>query len=235
MLVTAYAYDALGRTTETVADDTGDGTPTDSTNQTTAYAYNGDDEVTSMTAVLPAGQPSQTTAYVYGVSNAAGSGLKDDDLLRAVWYPDPATGQASGAQAEDYTYDDLGEQASYTDRDGTTHAYTYDALGRLTSDQVTAFGAGVDQAVAKLGYTYTDAGQLATATSYDGNGNVVNQTSDAYDGFGQLASEAQAVAGAVTTATPTVGYTYDPTPTATVRPGSPTRTAAPSPTTTLLA
>ena len=210
-LVTAYAYDALGRVTETVADDIGNGTPTDSTNQTTAYAYNGDDEVTSMTAVLPAGQPSQTTDYVYGVSNADGSGIEDDDLLRAVWYPDPTTGQAISSQAEDYTYDDLGEQASYTDRNGTTHAYTYDALGRLTSDQVTAFGAGVDQSVASLGYTYTDAGQLATATSYDGNGDVVNQTAAAYDGFGQLASVAQAVSGAVTPSTPTVGYMYDPT------------------------
>ena len=65
--------------------------------------------------------------------------------------------------------------------------------------------------MAELGYTYTDDGQLATATSYDGSGNVVNQTSDTYDAFGHLASEAQAVTGAVTGSTPSVGYTTDPT------------------------
>ena len=210
-LVTAYGYDALGRTTKTVADDTGDGTPTDSTNQTTDYTYDGDDDVTSMTAVMPSGEASQTTDYVYGVTTATGSGIDDNDLLAKTEYPDPTTGAASASQAETYTYDALGDQTTYTDRNGTTHAYTYDALGRLTSDQVTVFGSGVDQTVDKLGYTYTDAGQLATATSYDQYGNVLNQTSDTYDGFGQLASEAQAVNGAVTTSTPTVGYTYDAT------------------------
>ena len=230
-LVTAYTYDALSRVTETVADYTGGfagtpiaaepstdstptgGTPTDSTNQTTAYTYDGDDDVTSMTAVMPSGEASQTTDYVYGVTTATGSGVDDNDLLAKTEYPDPTTGAASASQGETYTYDALGDQTTYTDRNGTTHAYSYDALGRLTSDQVTVFGSGVDQTVDKLGYTYTDAGELATATSYDQYGNIVNQTSDTYDGFGQLASEAQAVTGAVTTSTPsstpTVGYTYD--------------------------
>ena len=228
-LVTAYTYDALSRVTETVADYTGGfagtpiaaepstdstptgGTPTDSTNQTTAYTYDGDDDVTSMTAVMPSGEASQTTDYVYGVTTATGSGVDDNDLLAQTEYPDPTTGAASAAQAETYTYDAQGVQTTYTDRNGTTHAYSYDALGRLTSDQVTVFGSGVDQTVDKLGYTYTDAGQLATATSYDQYGNVLNQTSDSYDGFGNLASEAQAVTGAVTASTPTVGYTYDAT------------------------
>ena len=123
-LVTAYAYDALGRTTKTVADDTGDGTPTDSTNQTTAYTYDGDDNVTSMTAVMPTGEASQATDYVYGVTTATGSGIDDNDLLAKTEYPDPTTGAASANQAETYTYDALGDQTTYTDRNGTTHAYT---------------------------------------------------------------------------------------------------------------
>ena len=210
-LATAYAYDALNRTTRTVADYT-DGTPTNGSNQTTAYTYDGDGHVTSLTAVMPAGQPSQVTGYAYGVTTAQGSAINDNDLLRAVQYPDPTTGLTMGpvyTQAETYTYDALGEQLTYTDRNGTTHAYAYDALGRLTADAVTAFGAGVDTAVARLGYAYDDAGRLATATSYDAFGVAVNQTSDTYDGFGQLAAEAQAVSGAVTAATPTVGYTHD--------------------------
>ena len=209
-LDTGYNHDALGRTTETVADYTG-GTPTDSTDQTTTWAYDGVGNVTGMTAVMPAGQPSQTTQYVYGVGPSTGSGVSDNDLLQATQYPDPTTGAASTGQAETYSYDAVGEETTYTDRNGTTHAYTYDSLGRLTTDVVTTFGTGVDQSVAKIGYTYTDQGQRATATSYDGSGNVVNQTSDSYDPFGNLAGEAQAVTGAVGGTTPTVGYTTDPT------------------------
>ena len=208
-LVTATTYDALGRTTQTVADYT-DGTPTASTNQTTAYAYDGDDHVTSMTAVLPSGQASQTTDYIYGVTTAGGGGVDDNDLLQATQYPDPTTGAASASQAETYAYDALGERTTFTDRNGTTHAYAYDGLGRLASDTVTAFGTGVDPSVAKVGYTYTDQGQRATATSYDASGNVVNQTSDSYDAFGNLVNEQQAVSGAVAAGTPSVGYTTDP-------------------------
>ena len=222
-IVTAYTYDALGRTTQTVDDYTGtfapDGTPigaapTSSTNQTTDYTYDGDGHVTSMTAVMPAGEASQTTFYNYGVSTAGGSGIDDNDLLHAVFYPDPTTGAASSLQAEYYAYDALGEQTAYTDRNGTAHTYTYDALGRLTSDAVSfAAGSTVDQTVKMLAYAYNDAGLLASATSYSstagGAANIVNQDVDTYDGFGQLTDEAQAATGPVVTSTPTVGYTYD--------------------------
>ena len=221
-LVTAYTFDPLGRTLKTVADYTGtfnaDGTPagartSNAANQTTAYTYDGDNNVTSMTAVMPTGQHSQTTDYVYGVTTAGGSGVNDADLLATTEYPSPTTGAASSSQAETTAYDALGEATGYTDRNGTTHAYTYDAFGRLTSDAVTQFGTGVDQAVKMLGYAYTDDGLLASATSYSstagGTANIVNQDVDAYDGFGQLASEEQAVTGAASVSSPTVGYTYD--------------------------
>ena len=209
-LDTGYNHDGLGRTTETIADYTG-GTPTDNTDQTTDYTYDGVGDVTRMTAVMPTGTPSQTTEYVYGVGPSTGSGIYSNDLPQATQYPDPATGAASAGQAETYSYDALGEETTYTDRNGTTHAYAYDALGRLTTDAVTAFGTGVDTSVAQIGYTYTDQGQRAMATSYDGSGTVVNQTRDSYDAFGNLAGEAQAVTGAVAVGTPTVGYTTDPT------------------------
>jgi RHS repeat-associated protein/uncharacterized delta-60 repeat protein len=213
--VTAYTYDALGQTLTTVTDYTGTGAPTDSTNQTTTYAYDGDGHVTQMTAVTPEGD--QVTNYAYGVSSTNGSAIADNDLLYAILYPDPTTGQAimgpTYTQRETYAYDALGEATSYTDRDGTSHTYAHDALGRLSSDTVTTFGTGVDTSVKKLGYAYNGLGLLATATSYDAFGVVVNQTSDTYDGLGQLATEAQSVSGAVvatgTGATPTVGYTYD--------------------------
>ena len=84
----------------------------------------------------------------------------------------------------------------------------------VTKDGVTTFGTGVDPTVGSLGYTYTDAGLLASATSYGtvvgaGPAPVLNQDAETYDGFGQLATEEQAVAGTASPASPTVGYTYD--------------------------
>ena len=84
----------------------------------------------------------------------------------------------------------------------------------VTKDGVTTFGTGVDPTVGSLGYTYDDAGLLASATSYGtvvgaGPAPVLNQDADAYDGFGQLAAEEQAVAGPASPDSPTVGYTYD--------------------------
>jgi hypothetical protein len=48
---------------------------------------------------------------------------------------------------------------------------------------------------------------MATATSYSSSGGIVNQVAETYDGFGQLASDAQSHSGAVVSgSTPTVGY-----------------------------
>lgn len=207
-IVTAYTFDALDRLTQTIENFT-DGTPTDSSNRTTDYTYDGDGNLSSQTAVMPTGQPSETTAYVYGVSTTTGSGVNSNDLLAQVQYPDPATGRASTSQEESYTYDTLGQRQTYTDRNGTTHQYTYDALGRLTADQLTHIGPGVDGTITKLGYTYDDAGQLQLATTYDSSGNMLNQVKRAYDGFGNVASEAQSHSGMVTGSTPSVAYAYD--------------------------
>jgi len=47
--------------------------------------------------VLPSGETSQTTTYLYGVTPLQGSTLDDNDLLYEVQYPDPTTGE-SGQQ-----------------------------------------------------------------------------------------------------------------------------------------
>jgi len=78
-----------------------------------------------MTAVMPSGTPSQATQYVYGVTGAAG-GVFSNDLLAKIEYPDLSTGAASSDPSNDvsYTYDNLGETASKTDQNGTTHWYS---------------------------------------------------------------------------------------------------------------
>jgi YD repeat-containing protein len=200
-LVTQVSYDLRHRVTQKVENFSGDGTPTDSTNRTTTYTYDGADHVLTETAVLPAGV-TQTTQYVYGVTGV----INSNDLLASVSYP--ANGQPN---VETYTYDARGEMTSKTDRNGTTHSYSYDVLGRRTADAVTVLGAGVDGQVRRIETAYDSQGNDYLITSYDAptGGNVVNQVLRQYNGLGQLTAEYQAHTGAVdTSSTPAVRYTW---------------------------
>jgi len=214
-IVTRYGYDMLGRQTQTIADYT-DGTPTNDSNQTTDYTYDGNSDVLTMKAVMPSGTPSQTTKYVYGVGTSTGSTIFSNDLIQKVEYPDATTGEASTSASDDveYSYDNLGETLTKTDQNGTTHTYSYDPLGRLTLDAVTTLGTDVDGSVQALGYTYNALGLPIMQTSYDSpttftSGHIVNQDQDVYNGLMQLTGEYQAVSGAVnTSSTPEVQYVY---------------------------
>src|SRR6202012_4936232 len=127
------------------------------TDQITAYTYDGNGDVLTMTAVMPAGQNSQATAYIYGVGSTIGTDLFSNDLIAKTEYPDPSTGAASTSASNDVsqTYDHLGETLTETDQNGNTHTYTYDSLGRMTLDAVTTLGSGVDDSILALGYSYT--------------------------------------------------------------------------------
>ena len=192
----------LGQTTTTIAAYT-NGTPTDSTNQKTTYTYDGDGHETAMTAVLPSGQTSQTTAYIYGTGSS--SGVFSNDLLAKVEYPDATTGAASTSSSDDVsdTYDALGEATRMTDQNGSTHAYGRDVLGRETLDSVTTLGSGVDGSVRAIGTNYNTQGLPFQETSYSDAAatTAVTQDQDVYNGLGQLTGEYQSHSGAVNTST----------------------------------
>jgi RHS repeat-associated protein len=200
-LVTRTTYDLLGRTVQTIAAFTGDGTPTENTNQTTAYTYDGANHILTLTAVLPGGV-TQTTQYFYGITDP----INSNDLLAQVIYPDNGLNLA-----ENYGYNALGQLVSKTDRNGTTHAYTYDVLGRQTADAVTALADGVDGQVLRLETAYDTGGRPFQYTSYDDAvaGHIVNQVRQDYNGLGQLITEYQAHGGAVDPMTTSkVQYAY---------------------------
>jgi YD repeat-containing protein len=202
-------YDNLGRVTKTIQDYTG-GTPGAENDVAVEYGYDGDGHTTSVQADEPGGAY-QKTAYVYGVTTASGSGVNSNDILSAVQHPDPTTGNPSSSQQDTYTVDALGEVLTATDRNGTTHTYSYDILGRLSSDAVTTLGSGVDGAVRRIGYAYDSQGNTYLVTSYDAasGGNVVNQVEDVFNGLGQLTGEYQSHSGAVVVgSTPEVQYAY---------------------------
>ncbi len=175
--------------------------------QTTQYTYDGDDHVLTMKAVdvNGSGTSNQITGYVYNST----TNIFSNDLLTAVQYPDKTTGNASSSEQETFIYDALGERTTYTDRNGSVHDYSYDVLGRLTTDNVSTLGSGVDGSVRKLGYTFNTQGLPEKFTSYDASGTVMNEVLRQYNGLGQLTTESQGHIGAVATSTSsTVQYAY---------------------------
>ena len=77
-LVTKHYYDPVGRTTKTIEAYT-DGVVTDSTNKTTEFTYNGDNNRLTSKASLTGGSY-QTTAWAYGVSTTTGSDISSNEI-----------------------------------------------------------------------------------------------------------------------------------------------------------
>jgi RHS repeat-associated protein len=208
-IIATTSYDNLGRTTQTIENYT-DGNPTSNSNKTTQYTYDGDHHQLTVKALEPGGAY-ETTQFVYGVTTAGGNDFNSNDVLAAVQYPDKSTGNPSSSQQVSYTVDALGETKTATDRNGSVHTFSYDVLGRETSDAVTTLGSAVDGAVRRLQTAYDTQGNPYLVTSFDAasGGNIVNQVQDVFNGLGQLTGEYQSHSGAVNTSTtPEVQYAY---------------------------
>jgi RHS repeat-associated protein len=209
-LITRTLYDNLGRSTTNIEDYT-DGVPTNSTNRTTQFTYDGSGHVVTQTALLPMGMV-QTTQSIYGVTSAGGSNLSSNDLVALIKYPDKTTGLPSDnpADQESFTYNALGQQNAKTDRNGTVHTYSYDVLGRLTADAVTVLGLGVDGHVQALQTAYDTGGRPYLYTSFDApsGGNIINQVQQVYNGLGQLTAEYQFHGDPAVTTPGVVQYTF---------------------------
>jgi YD repeat-containing protein len=153
----------------------------------------------------------EQTKWIYGTSTANGDRINSNDILKSVQYPDPTTGNPSSSQQETYTVNILGQNLTFTDRNGNVHTYAYDVLGRETSDAVTTLGTGVDGTVRRIQTAFDTQGNAYLVTSYDSasGGNIVNQVQRAFNGLGQMTQEWQSHSGAVNTSTtPSVQYAY---------------------------
>jgi RHS repeat-associated protein len=208
-LVTKTDADWLGRTLRTV-EDFSTFNPGNANDKTTEYSYDGSSHMLTLQADLAGGTYEQTK-YVYGVTTGGGSGINSNDILGAMQYPDPTTGNPSSSQQESYTVNALGERLGFTDRNGNVHGYFYDVLGRPTSDQVTTLGSGVDGAVQRIDTAYNTQGNAYLFTSYStpAGTTIVNQVQEVFNGLGQLTGEYQSHSGAVVVGTtPEVQYAY---------------------------
>lgn len=210
-VVAFQTFNALGKVTSKVSNYTG-GTPGNDTDVTVQFTYNSDGKLVALTACNPA-TGNQTTQFIYGCT-LADSAIASNNPLVAMIYPDSMAGSGQVIQ----TYNRQGRVASKTDQNGVVHAYSYDLLGRQIADVVTIpLGSPVDTAIQQITRTYEIHGLVATMSSLDASGNVVNQIQYAYNGFQQLLSESQEHGGAVSSSTPSVDYTYAPGTANTIR------------------
>ena len=75
-------YDNLGRVTKTIQDYT-DGNPTNNTNKTTEFTYDGNNHTLTIKADMP-NNAHETTQYVFGVTVTGGSNVYSNDMLSDV-------------------------------------------------------------------------------------------------------------------------------------------------------
>ena len=111
-------------------------------------------------------------------------------MLVQIRYPDASTGNpGSGTTyAEVFGHNIFGQRNNFTDRNGSVHQYSYDVLGRMTSDNVVTLGGGVDGSIRRMDYSYDGAGRIYQMTSYSNTNasTIANQIQREYNGFGQL-------------------------------------------------
>jgi RHS repeat-associated protein len=208
--ITERTFDALERVTKTVENRV-DGIATETefdTDRTTEQVYDGAGRLSQRKAHNPKGLGQgvevQVTRYVYGSdANLPSPAVWRNDMLVAEMYPDsddtynPAgvagAKLANGADGTydriEFTYDYASRKSTWKLQDTTQHAYTYDSMGRFSTDQATALGAGIDGAVRRIehGYETNDLSRLLTISSYSAvtAGTLLNQIRYGYDGWGQ--------------------------------------------------
>ena len=187
--------DALNRTTSYVYDENDNRTSvTDATNHTTNFGYDENDNLTNIT-------------------NAKGGVTS----LTYDYYTDWLTEVSFAGATKRYDYNDDGTLSTYTKPDGTRLNYTYDNLGRMTSDGVNTYNydskmrlSSVSGGGKTLSFSYDGFNRItgtncyghSNSYSYDKNGNrtSVNNTTYTYDQLNRLKT--------VTFKDKTITYTY---------------------------
>lgn len=159
--------------------------------RTTRYRWHASNQIETLILANPStGQ--QVTNWTFGTT-LADSGVARNDLPVAKTYP---TGES-----ESQTYNRQGDRTSFTDCNGTVHAYAYDKLANLLRDAVTTLAEGIAGGIRRFEFSYNNQGLLSSAGSWTdptpGTGSVANEVAFEYDAFGSLVRDAQEHEGAV--------------------------------------
>ena len=202
-VVTRTHYDDLGRPVRVIQNYQEEASAGADANITTETTYAPDGGVATLTAVNPI-TGDQTTTFLYGTT-LAGNGVARSDLLVALVYPN----SADGTDQVTYQYNRQSQRQQMQDQNGNVHQYVFDGLGRVTSDQVTTLGTGVNNSVLRIDTAYEIRGMVSQVTSYSdvAGTTAVNQVTLIYNQFEQLITDAQNHAGSGGSP-PAVNYGY---------------------------
>ncbi|MHA6823018.1 LysM peptidoglycan-binding domain-containing protein [Ralstonia pseudosolanacearum] len=184
-----YSVDALGYVTQNVFDGLGRLAATRLYVQQTAGLTVGADAGVIAAAVVGNDDADQTHMFRY---DAAGN------LLSSL---------EAGYFKESYTYNGLGEKLSFTNKNGDTWTYAYDAAGRLSSETTPTVGVTTLDRDANGNLVLT--GMFWDGNSHFGQGNTVFVnlvTRFTYDALGNLTARTEA---AGTSSERTTRYQYD--------------------------
>jgi large repetitive protein len=171
-----------------------------------SYGYNSEDELTSVTAAASSGGDSSFTYNADGLmasrTDASGTSTytyDQDDRLRT-------DADAASGQTATYAYNNLDEPDQIAYSGGDIRTLGYDALGRLSSDEVTdAAGASIGE----ITYGYDADNELTSMDEYGiSTGSASTDTANSY-GYNE-AGELDSWTETPSTGTPTTtGYGYD--------------------------
>ena len=189
--------------------------------QTTTYAYDGNNNVTSVTDPL-----SRVTINYYDALNRLSSitdpangsttftydakdhlkSVKDPKLSVATTYTYNGLGDLTQQASPDtgttsFTYDAAGNVTSQTDARNVVTTYVYDALNRVLSSTVTDGTVTYEYDNTTTGGAYAR-GRLTKVTDPSGN------TTWAYDALGRVTSKTQTITASPANKTFTVAYSY---------------------------
>jgi RHS repeat-associated protein len=134
----------------------------------------------------------QVTTYTYGTTKSTTSGtsrIKSKQLLDNVLYPAQGfAGETIDDQSTYYAYNAQGQKIYQKDNNGTVLEWTYDNLGRVTVETVSALGTDIDGAVRRKETVYDSRGMVSTVTQYDAttSGSATDQVLYKYDDWGNL-------------------------------------------------
>jgi YD repeat-containing protein len=216
-------YDHADRRTKTIenyepssssSSSSSSGPPPADVNKTTHFTYTDDSLPLTQTSDNDSTGP-QTTSWVYAVAQAGGSKLNSHRLVsRIILPPRSASSSSSSSSGPDddsilLNYNTQSQVIERTDQAGTTHAYSFDRLGRSLTDAVTAYGSGIDDHVGVLETVWDARGLRARAVSWNAAATTVrNESLWEYNHFGQAVKEYQAHDGPVDGSTVHVDYAY---------------------------
>jgi len=189
------------------------GPPPADVNKTTHFTYTDDSLPLTQTSDNDSTGP-QTTTREYNVTQAGGSKLNSHRLVSRIILPPRSNSSSSSSSGPDddsilLSYNTQAQVIERTDQAGTTHAYSFDRLGRGLTDAVTAFGSGVDNFIGVLETVWDARGLRERAVSWDAAGTTVrNEVKWEYNNFGQPVHDYQEHDGAVDGSTLHVDFEY---------------------------